>query len=941
MVKYYAMNFTAERKFCRVNKLRKVVSALLCTVLILLSVFSDAGLSVRAQAVEYLNSLDIKTELKDDGTTVYGTVGTNNAIVGISGAQYSNGIAIALTRDSSDKKSFAALTYTIPNEAASFAAYVDLDKTSGNTANFNVRMDIYTDDTVAYSQTLTPSTEYPVMLNVAVGSAEEITIRLGDTAENSGITAFVLGNAALCETGSTIPSVTVPDNEPSSGNDTPSADLDVSADELKAKSKEYLGHNYLFVTMQLSWAQAATWCEMQGGYLATIESEAENKFISDYLKSLGNKTAYFGLQNTANGSVLKWQNGETAKYFNWGRQSVTDANAQYMMMGGGSDEWTLGAANEQYLNFVIEWGEKEVLVETEDNPNEKAVIVIAGLGGSVLSDSDGNLAWADRSGSYTELDLSDIMLNEEYTPAGSNYGVSDVYKDMLEGISAVCSDSDVMLYEWDWRGSAMDAADGLKKLIEEGGWNDVSLVGHNTGGLAALYYIGENDTEGISKIITLGTPFYGTEKAFYMIKSGMFAQGTDSVKGILYDSTSKLEALHSMIPDAPNAGAESFTGKIINSLTKENLFESVQITRTDSDSALLKNVYKMISEGKFGGMYIIAGTGAVTLESIALNENGDITGVGASLDGDGLTDVRSAAMNFESARPPYIIEDTNSIELVTSEDSIKLVCNILSGLADTAGFADGVSRRVSRNDYASDAELTEISISGNAKLTVQTDGSTVTLSDSGYTFSGDSSYGYMYGDIKTVFVTDDAQINIELLGSRVCLEISGNNGTAAWSDIALGSGAVLKATVDSDTLEVVTDPHSTGITEIKADTVALAPKPEQEEITEETEEHKKLVISWNVWVAIGLIIAAAAVALMLMPYLAYRISKVETDRRKRALKQELRRRRQQRARRGAPPSRSMADIPALPSSPDGTVKFDITDILSGDSDIDFDFLSNN
>ncbi len=953
MVKYVVKNFTAERKLCRMNKLYKRIAGLLCLAIILLSVFTNTGITVKAQAIDYLNAGEPEGVLKDSGSSTYSAVTESAVVTGKSGVVYNNGIRVLLARDGDDGASFVTLTYKVKNAAAFFAGYVDLDKTSENDSNYAVKLEVFSGETVVCTKTLTPSTSYPVKIEAEINGAAEVTIRMGDTATNEKKTAFVIGNAAFCESGSTIPAVTVPEQNNNQNNNqntgiSSTTDLSANAQELKQNSKEYMGHNYLYVTMQLSWTQASTWCEMQGGYLATISSEAENKFIADYLRSLGNKTAYMGMSNGNEDKDFRWQNGESALYFKWARQtSVIDGTA-YMMMGGGSDEWNVGKAEGGYLSFVIEWGDKAPLSGSADTTPEKAVIVIAGLGGSLLSDSDTNALWADKSGIYTELDLGNVAANKtSVAVAGSDYGTADTYKALLEEAKKVCSDSDVVLYEWDWRYSAANAVAGLEKLIEKGGWSDITLIGHNTGGLVACYYISENGADSVSKLITLGTPFYGTEKAFYMMKSGMFAQGAYAVRGNINKASASLPALYSLVPEEPDVGTVSFTGKMIGKLSRSEALTDAGAQSAfvkGTDSAALKDVYDLIRSGEFGGAYIVAGTGRTTVESVEM-QNGEISGINASFDGDGLTGLKSASMNFESARPPYILENTDTVELVSNEDSIRLICNILSGAADTSEFANAVTRNVFRNEQKAEEKPVEITVSGNVKLTVQTNDQTIILSENGFSFSGSAQNGFMYADsVKSVLTADEnAQINIEILGGSVCLEIKNKNGVRTWSDIDMPSGTVLKASASASAFEVDADPGNSGIEEIASDAVPEIETTDKSDGDDEEEDEEKLTIPWNVWVAIALTVGAAAVAMICMPYFAYRVSKVETDRKKRIIKQNLRQQRQQAmaGQAGQTQQGMQQNFPLMSPMQDGSVPFDINNVIGGDPTIDYEIMNDN
>ncbi len=934
------------------NKPKTRINALLCAVIILLSVFANTGLFVRALEADYLSESETIVIKKDTGNSDYSIIDSAHTVTGTSGVIYKNGLRVLLTRDSDDGKSLVALTFDAADGTEKLSGYIDLDEESENDGSFSVKLEVLADDSVKYTVILSENTRFPLTLDASVSGAKKVTLRLADTSANEGETAFIIGNAALCKSGESVPAVTVPDrtdpeeeneDDEENGESSPESTTDLSADaqELLSRAKEYSGHKYLYVTMQISWEQAATWCEMQGGYLVTIGSETENRFVADYLRSLGNKSAYTGMTGSAEGG-FKWQNGESAAYMNWARHSEDISGTVYMKMGGGTDKWTYGTADDEYLDFIIEWGDKKPLEEARSNA-DSAVIIIPGLGGCDLSCSDTGGAWAKKSGSYNELSIDSVPPDSEVTQTGGEYGTADVYKALAESIGETCSHSDVVVYNWDWRGSTAKGAAGLSAFIDRGGWSSVSFVCHNTGGLVACRYISENGTGGIDKLVTLGTPFYGTEKAFCMMQSGMLAQGADSVRGTLSENVASLEALASLVPEQPQVGTVSFTGTLADSLSRQETLEAAGADiSTKADSASLDEVYKLIESGSFGGAYIIAGIGKPTINATAYTD-GEIRRLYADLNGDGLTDAYSATMGYSSARPPYILENTDALGLVTDEDSINLICNILSGKGDTSDYAAEIEKNVYRSMNNSTVKPVEISVSGSARLIVQCNGETAMLSDDSYSFGGSSQNAMICGDIKTVFADESAQITLEILGDNVCVAISGDGFSRTWTNINLSSGSTLKGSADSDVLTVTTDKGNSGITEIAADALQ---QPEDEEILPSADEAEGevggFVITRNILIAVGLLLAAA-VAFILMPYFAYRVSKVETDRKKRALKQALRQRRRQSARQRAA-ARSGAPIPtdiaALPPT-DSDMTFDINDVLSGDAAVDFDFLSKN
>lgn len=75
---------------------------------------------------------------------------------------------------------------------------------------------------------------------------------------------------------------------------------------------EYNGHYYYLCCNNEAedYATAENYCKEQGGYLATITSEKENKFLFNYVRKKGYSSAYFGLNNLKDGKAYQWNNGE-------------------------------------------------------------------------------------------------------------------------------------------------------------------------------------------------------------------------------------------------------------------------------------------------------------------------------------------------------------------------------------------------------------------------------------------------------------------------------------------------------------------------------------------------------------------------------------------------------------------------------------------------------
>ena len=125
-------------------------------------------------------------------------------------------------------------------------------------------------------------------------------------------------------------------------NSTSAGYIYVSDEPIEISSMTYGEHKYIVYNSGLSWTKAKAWCENNGGYLATITSEAEWNKVSELLKSYNGVRCWLGAEST-NGS-WKWITGEPLTYTKWGG-GQPDCN--------GNVEFYLGTyGGEVYDNYV-------------------------------------------------------------------------------------------------------------------------------------------------------------------------------------------------------------------------------------------------------------------------------------------------------------------------------------------------------------------------------------------------------------------------------------------------------------------------------------------------------------------------------------------------------------------------------------------------------------
>lgn len=74
------------------------------------------------------------------------------------------------------------------------------------------------------------------------------------------------------------------------------------------------GHHYYCSEYHATWDDAQEACERNGGYLAVIEDEEENKMLANFLKV---QSAYIGLSDHHLEGHFRWVNGTSMTYTNW------------------------------------------------------------------------------------------------------------------------------------------------------------------------------------------------------------------------------------------------------------------------------------------------------------------------------------------------------------------------------------------------------------------------------------------------------------------------------------------------------------------------------------------------------------------------------------------------------------------------------------------------
>lgn len=127
--------------------------------------------------------------------------------------------------------------------------------------------------------------------------------------------------------------------------------------------KEFNGHYYQLIEVDMTWEEAVAYCQELGGYMATISSDEENEFLYEMLQESPYSDAYFGYTDVQEEGVWKWVNGEETTYTNWQDGEPNDENgieeyAMFYHMTGNS-RWNDGSFQGVNEVIICEWNSRD------------------------------------------------------------------------------------------------------------------------------------------------------------------------------------------------------------------------------------------------------------------------------------------------------------------------------------------------------------------------------------------------------------------------------------------------------------------------------------------------------------------------------------------------------------------------------------------------------
>lgn len=134
---------------------------------------------------------------------------------------------------------------------------------------------------------------------------------------------------------------------------------------------EFNGHYYYVydVDTVTDWNMAQEYCEVQGGYLATITSPEEDAFLYSYITDAGYSSVMFGLTDQEQTDDWHWVTGEKLSYQNWhpGEPNHQGGYEHYGMYYSKNTDGTWNDGSGGGGPFLCEWGEYNVTTPPSEN----------------------------------------------------------------------------------------------------------------------------------------------------------------------------------------------------------------------------------------------------------------------------------------------------------------------------------------------------------------------------------------------------------------------------------------------------------------------------------------------------------------------------------------------------------------------------------------------
>jgi hypothetical protein len=199
---------------------------------------------------------------------------------------------------------------------------------------------------------------------------------------------------------------------------------------------------------------------------------------------------------------------------------------------------------------------KNTFAKSLNKTNDKEVIIfIPGIMGTELY-YDSERVWLPSTKSVKSiLKSSAALICDKYgTPLLKDVQIDAPLADCSTLLKEALENTDnykVLLFGYDWRIDNSINADRLKEFIDINTAKDqkVSIIAYSMGGLVTAKYIANGNTEKINKYISIGVPYLGAPKAFYMLETGNVDGFSSKIlnKTIKYE-ISNMQTLYQLLP---------------------------------------------------------------------------------------------------------------------------------------------------------------------------------------------------------------------------------------------------------------------------------------------------------------------------------------------------------------------------------------------------------
>ena len=254
---------------------------------------------------------------------------------------------------------------------------------------------------------------------------------------------------------------------------------------------EFNGHGYYLSNASTPWDEAKTLAENAGGYLATMNTQAENDFVKSVL---GSKMAFIGFNDATTEGIGEWANGEAVTLdLSYANSSTND----YAVMNFWAGTWQM-VSQGVYKPFIMEADCGSIGQLVINCRNDISVTIPPGSVGTTVS-------WAAPS-AVTTCSNQQVTVTQTGGPTSGSNLAAGSYNVTYEATD-LCGNTATCGFTITVTGGASNCNDlpgytllgsygghGYYLSNDEANWNQAKTLAENAGGyLASMNTQAEND----------------------------------------------------------------------------------------------------------------------------------------------------------------------------------------------------------------------------------------------------------------------------------------------------------------------------------------------------------------------------------------------------------------------------------------------------------------